>query len=42
MYGNEFERHRAHWQPQDFLAMGGQELYRGVCTVFAFHNYSIH
>lgn len=36
VYGNEFERHRAHWKPAEFTAMGGVELFRGVCAVYQF------
>lgn len=31
--GNEFERHRAHWEPVDFEVRGGKILYQGVCVV---------
>lgn len=36
VYGNEFERHRAHWTPQDFEALGGKMLFKGVCAVYQF------
>jgi hypothetical protein len=36
VYGNEFERHRAHWHPHEFVNMGGTILHRGVCCVALF------
>ena len=33
VYGNEFERHRAHWTTEDFEVRGGKILYHGVCVV---------
>jgi 2-polyprenyl-3-methyl-5-hydroxy-6-metoxy-1,4-benzoquinol methylase len=31
--GNELERHKAHWTPQDFEFMGGKILHESVCVV---------
>jgi len=31
--GNELERHKAHWTPQEFAFMGGQILHEGICVV---------
>ena len=36
--GNEYERHRAHWKPSDFIAMGGQLIHMGICVVGLFVN----
>jgi hypothetical protein len=35
VFGNEFERHRARWSPSDFVALGGTEIYRGVCVAYS-------
>lgn len=34
VFGNEFERHRAHWTPEEFKEMRGTHIYSGVCTVW--------
>lgn len=36
VYGNELERHRAHWHPNDFRSMGAKILHTGVCCVAHF------
>jgi hypothetical protein len=33
VFGNELERHKAHWQPEEFEVMGGRIIYKGVCVV---------
>lgn len=33
VFGNEFERHRAHWTADDFEVRGGRILHSGVCVV---------
>jgi hypothetical protein len=36
VYGNEFERHRAHWTPGEFEKLGARILYKGICFVALF------
>lgn len=38
VFGNEYERHRAHWRPNDFVSMGGRLIHLGVCVVAIFAN----
>jgi hypothetical protein len=33
VFGNEFERHRAHWTEDDFELRGGRTLHKGICIV---------
>jgi 2-polyprenyl-3-methyl-5-hydroxy-6-metoxy-1,4-benzoquinol methylase len=33
VFGNEFERHRAHWTADDFELRGGRIIHNGVCVV---------
>jgi hypothetical protein len=39
VHGNEFERHRAHWTPDDFDIRAGKVLHNGVCIVSSLKGY---